>query len=177
MNLLDIILAIPLFYLVFKGWKKGLVREVSTLSGLLVGIWATVHFSGRVAVLLGLESEHAVLIAFMVTFVGVLVLTHLLGRCIEGMMKAVKLSLLNRLSGALLGLVKALCVLAVLLSSLTMIDGDGIVLKKNTKEESLLYKPVTEVGSRLTASLKQFIESHREEWQQAVIAVEKEVPK
>lgn len=177
MNLLDILLAIPIFYLIFKGWKRGLVREVSTLSGLLVGIWATVHFSSRVAVLLGLRSEHAVLVAFVVTFVGVLLLTHLLGHCMEGLMKAVKLSLINRLAGALLGMVKALCILAVLLSTLTMLDNNELVLKTGVKEHSFLYQPVYDVGSQMTSSLKHFIEAHQNEWKQAVGHLEMEVAK
>lgn len=168
MTLLDIILAIPLLYLVFKGWKRGLVREISTLAGLLVGIWATVHLSGQVAVLIGLKSENAVLIAFIVTFVGVLVLTYLLGHSIEGLMKAAKLSIINRLAGALLGMAKALCILAVLLSYLTMIDSKEWVLKPETKEESILYKPVYTVGNQLTATLKQFIEEHKEDWKEVV---------
>jgi len=168
MNILDIILAIPLLYLIFKGWKRGLVREVSTLAGLLVGIWATVHYSGQVAVLIGLKSESAILIAFIVTFLGVLVLTYLLGHCIEGLMKAVKLSIFNRIAGALLGMAKGLCILAVLLSYLTMIDSKEKVLTPKTKERSILYRPVHDVGSRMTASLKHYIETHKEEWKEAV---------
>ncbi|MBR5092831.1 MAG: CvpA family protein [Bacteroidales bacterium] len=168
MQLIDILLAIPLLFFIYKGWKKGLVREVATLVGLLAGIWACVHLSQQVAVWLNLDSENAILIAFIVTFVAVLVLTYLLGRCVEGLLKAAKLSLLNRLAGALLGTVKALCILAVLLNYVVMFDKQEVVIKPEAKENSLLYKPVYNVGNQLTASLKQFIDDHKEEWKEAV---------
>ena len=168
MQLIDILLALPLLFFIYKGWKKGLVREVATLVGLLAGIWACVHLSQQVAEWLNLDSENAILVAFIVTFIAVLVLTYMLGRCVEGLLKAAKLSLLNRLAGALLGTVKALCILAVLLNYVVMFDKQEAVIKPEVKESSLLYKPVYSVGNRLTASLKQFIDDHKEEWKEAV---------
>lgn len=168
MQLIDILLAIPLLFFIYKGWKKGLVREVATLVGLIAGIWACVHLSQQVAEWLNLDSENSILIAFIITFIAVLVLTYLLGRCVEGLLKAAKLSLLNRLAGALLGAVKALCILAVLLNYVVMFDKQETVIKPDMKKSSLLYRPVYNVGNRLTASLKQFINDHKEEWKEAV---------
>lgn len=175
MTILDIILAIPLCILIFLGWKKGLVREVATLVGILVGIWASIHLSQQVAPLLGLDGESAVLIAFIVTFLVALLLTHLLGRGIEGLMKAAKLSVINRLAGGLLGAAKALCILAVLLNFLVMIDGNEKILKPEVKNKSVLYKPVYTTGNWLTSQLKTYIEEHKDEWWHAVGTADKEV--
>ncbi|MBP3763519.1 MAG: CvpA family protein [Bacteroidales bacterium] len=160
MTLIDILLAIPLAWLIYKGWKRGLVREAATLAGVVAGIWASVHLSQWVAELLGLEGESAILIAFFVTFVGAMVLAYLLGRSLEGLMKAAKLSLLNRVAGALLGMCKALCILAVILNGIVMLDKGQALITPDTKERSLLYRPVYATGNRLTESLKQFIADH-----------------
>lgn len=168
MTVLDILLGLPLLFLIFMGWKKGLVREVATLAGVLVGIWASVHLSQQVAPLLGLDGDSAVLIAFIVTFLVALVLTYLLGRCIEGLMKAAKLSVLNRLSGALLGAAEALCILAVLLNFLVMIDGNEMILKPATKERSVLYKPVYTTGKWLTTHLKDYIMENKDSLKEVV---------
>ena len=169
MTLLDILLAIPLLFLIFMGWKKGLVREIATLAGVLVGIWASIHLSQKVAPLLGLDGESAVLIAFIVTFLVALVLTYLLGRCVEGLMKVAKLSLVNRLAGAVLGAVKALCILAVLLNFLIMVDGNEAIVKSSVKEKSVLYKPVYSTGNWLTSHLKEYIADHKDEWKTLTI--------
>ena len=168
MNVLDIILAVPMAVFIFLGWKKGVVREVATLIGVLAGIWAAVHLSLLVAEWLGLEGESAVLIAFLVCFVGALVLAWLLGRLVEGLLKAAKLSILNRIAGAVLGMVKALCILAVLLNAVVMFDKNETLVKPETKENSVLYMPVYVTGNRLTDSLKQFVADHRDEWEEAL---------
>lgn len=174
MTVLDIVLAIPMGWLIFRGWKKGLVREVATLAGILAGIWAAVHLSQWVIELLDLKGESAVIIAFFIAFVGALVLTYLLGRGIEGLMKAAKLSILNHIAGATLGMLKALCILAVLLSNIVILDSHEKLITPKMKEESLLYKPVYNTGSRLTDSLKQFIDEHKDEWKETVRPSDKE---
>ena len=156
MTILDILLFIPIGWLVFLGWKKGVIREAATLAGIVAGIWAAVHLSQLVASLLGLTGESSILIAF----VGALVLTYLLGRGIERMVKSAHLSLANKISGAALGMAKALCVLAVILNGIVLLDKQEQLITPQTKADSLLYKPVYSTGNLLISSLKEFIEEH-----------------
>ena len=162
MTILDIILIIPLGWLVFLGWKKGVIREAATLAGIVAGIWAAVHLSQWVASLLGLTGESSILIAFFVTFVGALVLTYLLGRSIERMVKSAHLSLANKLAGATLGMLKALCILAVILNGIVLLDRHEKVITPDTREKSILYKPVYSTGNLLVSSLKDFINEHKD---------------
>lgn len=168
MNILDIILGIPMVWLMVRGWRKGLVREVTTLAGVLAGIWAAVHLSQWVSQLLGLEGESSVIIAFFVTFVGTLLLAYLLGRGVEKLMKSAKISLVNHIAGAALGMTKALCILAVLVGNIVSLDHDEKLVTPTLKEQSLLYRPVCNVGNRLTSSLKEYIDAHKEEWRKEV---------
>lgn len=168
MNILDIVLAVPMLLMMFRGWKKGLVRTVATLAGLLAGIWAAVHLSQWVSELLGLKGENSVIIAFFVAFVGALVLSFLLGRGVERLLKASNLSIVNRIAGAALGLIEALCILAVLLGNVVSLDKNEKVITEQMKTESKLYKPVSVTGNRLTASLQQFIDEHKDEWKEAM---------
>jgi membrane protein required for colicin V production len=160
MTLLDIILAIPLGIFIFLGWKRGVVREAATLMGVLVGIWAAVHFSRLIASLLGLTGDHAILIAFFILFVGTMVLAFLLGRIAERVIKSLKMNLPNKIAGAALGMVKALCILAVLLNGIIMLDRHAKLISQETREESVLYAPVYSTGNELISSLKEFIEEH-----------------
>lgn len=162
MTILDIILIIPLGWLVFLGWKKGVIREAATLAGIVAGIWAAVNFSKLVANLLNLTGESAILVAFFITFVGALVLTYLLGRSIERMVKSAHLSIANKIAGAALGMAKALCVLAVLLNGIVLLDKKEDLISNETREKSILYKPVYNTGNLLISSLKDFIEEHKD---------------
>lgn len=173
MNLLDILLALPLCWLIFQGWKKGVVRESATLAGVVAGIWAAVHFSQWVATWLHLTGDSSILVAFFITFVGVLVLVWLLGRSIEGLLKAAKLTLANKIAGATLGMAKGLCILAVVLNGIVMLDRGEHLITPATKEKSLLYTPVYSTGNLLISSLKDFIAEHRDLAEQ-IIKTDKE---
>ena len=161
MTILDILLLIPIGWQVFVGWKKGIIREAATLAGIVAGIWAAVHLSQLVATLLGLTGESAILIAFFITFVGALTLTYLLGRGIERMVKSAHLSLANKVVGAALGMAKALCILAVILNGIVLLDKQEQLITPKTKADSFLYKPVYSTGNLLISSLKDFIEEHQ----------------
>lgn len=163
MNILDIILAIPMAYLLYKGYRRGLVFELSSLLGLILGCWAAVHFSQYVSELLGLEGDGAVLMAFFITFVVVLLISILLGKCIKGLFKALKVGFFDKLAGALLGFLKAICVLGIVLSYVVLIDQHEIVMKSSVKEESVFFKPVYKVGNKLTESLNTYVVQRRYE--------------
>lgn len=166
MTVLDIILAVPMLWLIYRGWRRGLVREVITLAGVVAGIWAATHMTTLIAEALSFEGENAVLAAFFVAFVGALALAWLLGILVERIIKMTKIGFANRLAGAVLGLAKALCILAVLLNNIVLIDKHESLITPKMKEESMLYKPVWNTGNRLTASLKQFIDEHKDEWKE-----------
>lgn len=162
MTILDILLLVPLGWLVFLGWRKGVIREAATLAGIVAGIWAAVNLSKLVANLLGLTGTSAILIAFFITFVGALVLTYLLGRSIERLVKSAHLSLANKIGGATLGMAKALCILAVILNGIVLLDKNEELINRETREKSLLYTPVYKTGNLLISSLKDFIEEHKD---------------
>jgi len=52
-NTLDIILAVPLLYGLYKGFTRGLIVEIASLVGLVLGIYGGVHFSQKTAAVLG----------------------------------------------------------------------------------------------------------------------------
>lgn len=163
MNFLDILLAIPLCYFIWKGWKRGLIFEIATLAGILVGVWACIHFSTWVAEALNIKGEGAVLVAFFITFAIVVVAAYFLGKAIEGVFKMVKLGGINKLLGALFGMAKCLCVLSVLINFILLVDREQIIITPKVQEESVLFTPTHTVGTKLTASLQDYVAKKRRE--------------
>ena len=161
MNVLDIILAIPLCYFIYKGWRRGFIFELAALVGIIVGCWAAIHFSTWVAEMLNLEGEGSVLLAFFITFIGVVVGAYFLGKAIEGFIKMVKADFLNKFLGALVGMVKCLCVLSILLNFILLVDHNHVIITPKVQEESKLYKPTYTIGNKLTATLKSYIQEIR----------------
>lgn len=163
MNFLDIIIALPLCYFIFKGWRRGLIFEIAALLSILVGCWACVHFSTWVAEALNLKGDGAVLVAFFITFAGVVAGAYFLGKAIEGVFKMVKLNFVNKILGAFFGMAKALCILSILLNFVIMVDQNEVILTQNVKQESKLFNPAYKIGNKLTLSLKDYISQKRED--------------
>lgn len=161
MNVLDILIAIPLIFYFYKGWKRGFIFEVAALAGVIVGCWVAVHFSTWVADWLGIRGEGTALIAFIITFIGVVIGAFFLGKAIEGFIKMVKAHGLNKLLGAVMGLIKSFCVVAVLLNFIVLVDSKQDLITPTVKARSSLYKPAMKVGGKLTATLKVYVDKKR----------------
>ena len=163
MTFLDIIIGIPLVYFIYKGWKRGLIFEIATLLGIIAGCWAAIHLSTWVAESLHLEGEGSILVAFFITFVGAIVAAYFLGKAIEGLFKMVKAEFLNKLLGAVVGMLKCLIVISILLNFILLIDHNNVLITPKLQEDSVLYKPTYTIGNKLSSSLKTYIIKKREE--------------
>jgi len=168
MSTLDIILALFLFYFAFKGFTNGFIISIATLAGLILGFYAASHFSEFTANWLqhdmGLKSGNIKLIAYIVTFVIVVVLIFLLGRFMTGVVKTVGLGIVNRLAGALFGIAKGLLIASLLFLLFARIDPHESLLTATHKKGSVLYKPVSAIApaviplvKKYTAEIEEFV--------------------
>jgi len=150
MSTLDIILVIFLFYFAFKGFTNGFIVSIATLVGLVLGFYTAAHFSEFTANWLhhdmGFKSSNIRLIAYIITFVIVVVLIYLLGRFMTGVVKTVGLGIVNRLAGALLGIAKGLLIASFLFLLFTRIDPHESLLTTAHQKGSLFYKPVSAIA-------------------------------
>lgn len=151
MNFVDIIIAVPLVYAAWRGFKKGLIIEIFTLLALLVGIYAGIHFSdwtsARIEEYFDFDANYLPVIAFTVTFLAVGAMVYFAGKMLEQMVKVVNLSPINKILGVVFGMLKMVYTLSILIILLETYDERGDFIPEKTKENSLLYAPV-----KLTAS-------------------------
>ena len=163
MNFLDIILAVPLCWCIYKGFRRGIIFELAMLVGIVAGCYLAVHLAKTVAGLIGIKGEASVLVAFLIIFVAVVVGAFFLGKCVENLVKLVKVGILNKLLGAVLGMLKCVCILSVLTSFVLMADPGGHIITKDTRDGSVLFNPVNKVGTTLTKQLKTYVTQKRAE--------------
>ncbi|OFY04633.1 MAG: hypothetical protein A2W93_05355 [Bacteroidetes bacterium GWF2_43_63] len=150
MNLIDIVLLIPLGWGIYKGFSKGLIHELAQIAALVLGVLAGLYLSkwigGFIADIFGTNEQHTQLIAFMVAFLGALILVFLVARMAENAVKNLSLGIVNRIIGAAFASIKFILILSLLINFINSADPHGIFLKKETREGSLLYKPVGAVA-------------------------------
>ncbi len=118
MPITDILIAVAISISVFLGAYRGLVKEAISFVSLLVAIWAALYFGPGIGDISDswFESKEAQKwFGRVVVFVGILTLGGLVG---WGISKIVRLSLLggiDRLLGALFGVVRGVLLVAVLI--------------------------------------------------------------
>ena len=161
MSPLDIIIALPLLFFAFKGWRRGAVKEITTLAGIVVGCRLAARLATAAAQWLHIEGNGAVLAGFLVIFAAAIVAAYILGRAVEGFLKLVKADGINHLLGALGGLACGLCILSVLLNFILFVDNEHHLITPEAQAKSVLYRPTYTLGNHLTARIHTFIENRK----------------
>ncbi len=158
MNYLDILLIIPIIIGAWRGFKKGFIIEIFTLLALLVGIYAGIHFSDMMAVILrenvGLTSKYMPAISFTITFLLVGAMVFFAGKMIEKAIKVVALGTINKFVGMIFGIVKMIFILSIGVVILDAYDQEGDFIGESLKNESLLYGPIKSTTIKTMPALK-----------------------
>ena len=140
MNWLDWLLTALLALAAFKGFQRGFIVELSSLVAFILGIWIAVQASDRVGSILGIAAEQSAL-AFLLTFVLVLVAVLLRARGRTTLIDLAQLGLANKLAGSVFGVLRSAFTLSILLNLLAAWS-DGTMPSREAREGSTLYGPV-----------------------------------
>jgi len=157
MSLIDIILIAIFIIAGFHGYKKGLVSQFASLAGLLLGIWGALKFSNFTAGLLTknfhLTTEYLHLIAFGVTFIGIVIIVHFIGKAVEGIFELAFLGYANSILGVVFGVLKMAFILSVFLIIIEKTNTKVNVLPDNIAEKSIFYRPVVRLAPSIFPDL------------------------
>lgn len=142
MNYLDIVIAIILFLFGFKGLRKGLIIEVVTLLAFGLGIYGALHFSDftadRLQEVMTIQPKYLSTIAFVLTFVLLVIAVNLVGRTGRKMVHNLNLGFFDRLGGFLIGVAKGVLLCSTFVLILNNLQFMGLI-KDEVKKESYLY--------------------------------------
>jgi membrane protein required for colicin V production len=107
MNLVDILIWLILTGFVVKGFTKGLVRQICSLAGFLVGGWAAIKYHLYLAEasrhIIQLPHYLATILSFILIFLVIGLLFFFLGHILTIMFRIVLLGGVNRIGGVALG--------------------------------------------------------------------------
>jgi membrane protein required for colicin V production len=118
MNLADLLIVIVLVVSVISAFAKGFFVEVFSLAGVILGLFiAAANYAGFALWVLRVihNREAANLIAFLLIVLVVMVLASIAGRLLRGLFRSVGLGIVDRLLGALFGLVEGCVVVTLVL--------------------------------------------------------------
>lgn len=146
MNYIDIILGLLLLFAAISGFRKGLVSELASLAALILGIWGAIEFSYITTDFLvenfNFETEYLNIISFIITFIVIVILVHIVGSAVNKFIEAAMLGFINKLAGLAFGILRSALILSIILIVFDKIDEDVEILSKEAKTESRLYEPI-----------------------------------
>lgn len=146
MNYIDFIILIAVVVGIVQGAFKGFVHEIASLAAFVFGIWGAVLFSGAMETYLchrwGLNNPHIQSIAFFITFLIIVVAVQLLGILIDTVVKASSMGVVNRVLGAVFGLIRALVVMGVIVLFVERIHQKFTIVPKDDIQNSTFYQPL-----------------------------------
>ena len=156
MNKIDILLLVILAFGAVRGFMRGVIIEMASLLAIVIGIYGAIHFSFFTASLLDkilpAEKQTLEIFAFGITLIVLMLGVMLLAKVLTQMLKIAELGLLNRLAGALFGLLKV----AVIAGSMFFLERTFQTekwLSVSALSESLLYKPVKSISQVVYANV------------------------
>ena len=138
-NYLDIIIAIPLVYGLAKGFENGLIKEVSGIIAIILGLYIAIHFSSffesKINRFFEVQQEFIPIITFVLLFFATFVIFKLLGYIIDRLLNVLALGFISKVLGSVFGVLKFVVILSFLLKMAQNYD----LINKKTKAKSSLF--------------------------------------
>jgi len=151
MSFLDIVIGILLVWGLYKGLKNGLFVEVASLVALIAGLYGAIHFSyiagDYLAEKFDWSEQYLKIAAFLITFFVIIIVVNLAGKFLTKIADFAMLGLLNKVAGGLFGMLKVAVILGALLIFFERLTSSFDIINEETKQESVFYEPIKEIGA------------------------------
>ena len=135
MNPFDILIIIIICYSLIRGLFRGLIKEVSSIIGVLGGFYAAYSYYPMVAKLIAgliFNPSYLNILSFLIIFCTVLIIISILGIVIKYLLNVAFLGWIDRACGLAFGLVKGILIVTVLFIILTTFLPKGAPLIKKS---------------------------------------------
>ncbi len=161
MTTLDFILLACFIPGIFIGIKKGFLDQLFSLVILVLGIWATFHFSDFVSAWLSgfMTVNPAILkvISFVIIFLAVAIVMRLLCTLLEKIMKLITLGWLNKLLGIVFSCIIIFVLLGMLIMLFNTLNTQFHLVADGVVDGSVVYNFIKDTAYSVFPYMKQWI--------------------
>jgi membrane protein required for colicin V production len=160
MGFLDIVLGALLAFALYKGVRNGLFVELASLVSLLAGIYFAIKFSSLIkGILSGFVNWNPntiQVIAFVLTFILIVVGISLLGKFLTGLADFAYLGWINKVGGGFFRVLKTVLILGIVFAVFEKINYHNFLAKKETLDNSIFYNPVQKTARFMYPSIEKW---------------------
>lgn len=120
---LDLVIVVFCAFLVAKGIWKGFVKEIAGIVAVIGGVAVSFLFHARVQPYISafVGEKYIQLVSYVIIFLGFYLIVMMLGKLLDKILRSIMLGGINRVLGALFGLIKACFWLTLLTFAYTKI--------------------------------------------------------
>ncbi len=147
---LDALLAVPLLWMLYKGFTRGFIMEIARLIALISGVYLAARFSTLLAEYVykntSITYEFLPIIAFAVILISVLVLAYFFAKTLEGGVKMVAMGWANKAAGAFFGFARGAFLLSLLLLFVNRVGLLDSLEEQDAVKKSFLFRPIQSIA-------------------------------
>ncbi len=162
MNIIDIVIACLLLFGLVIGYKRGLFVELTSLVGLVLGVYGAIHFSYFLSNFLeskvSWDPSLIQVMAFTGTFIIIVIALVLLGKALTTIAETIMLGFFNKILGAVFGVLKYALILSVVLIIFSEFNKTFKFMDKSKTRNSVLYEPIKNLAPYIFPKLVTIVE-------------------
>ena len=149
MSVIDLIVGLLMLWAVFNGWRQGLILQLCSLAGIVLGAWLGIRFGTEAGALLHMDEEFAAAGGFLAVFVVVLIAVAIVGRLLRKVFHFAGFGIPDHLLGVAVSAAKTLLVLGLLFSAFESLNKDHTLAEEKTLDRSVCYRPMIRLADSL----------------------------
>lgn len=165
MSYLDIFLIIIIAWGAYNGFLKGLIKELASILGIIFGIYLAKNYYSfldqKLYLLFESEANYLSLISAVIIFLLTIMIFKIVASFLTKFLKLIALGLLNKIIGAIFGVLKSLLILCVIIFVFSKINNVVNIIEKDKLQESFIYTEIERIN-KLTIE-KNYTEKGSEE--------------
>ena len=165
MSYLDIFLIIIIGWGAYNGFLKGLIKELASILGIIFGIYLAKNYYSfldqKLYLLFESEANYLSLISAVIILLLTIMIFKIVAYFLTKFLKLIALGLLNKIIGAIFGVLKSLLILCVIIFVFSKINSAVNIIEKDKLQESFIYTEIERIN-KLTIE-KNYTEKGSEE--------------
>lgn len=184
MNALDIAFLIIIAFLFIRGCFRGMVREVASIAGLVLGFFLANNYHTKITPFYEpiVRPEYAYILSYLTIFLGTMLAVLVISSILRKILKLIMLGWLDHLGGGILGLLKGALLVSIIFLILTAFlpkksellassRTAPYVIHFNDQISALLPKDLKDKFQAKSAELKEFWKS---DWAKKISPMKKD---
>lgn len=158
MNWFDVFILILLTYCAINGYKSGLIKQLASLAGIIIGA----IISGKISSIiypyvqntLQLSDYLTAPLSYIIAFLFILLFFYIIGMMLNTIVNTIKMGTFNKLAGVVLCSTKWVILISILINIVTKADQREKWAEEKMSKNSLTYQYIQPIAPAIIPYLK-----------------------